>query len=188
MQLQSAGRVHAGDRALDSLGDGFGLVLAVGYQDGLAAIQDRAHPHADGVDRHVLDLFEEAGVVLDGRAGQRLQSCPRAQRAGRLVEANVAIGADAQDLDVNAAALLYALLVPLTERPVIPGGAGGDLDVVFGNVDVLVKVLVHEAGVALWMIGRQTHILVEVEGRDLGEVQAFFLVHARQFLVQAQRA
>ena len=68
-------------------------------------LEDRAHAHRDGVDRHLLGLVEEAGVVLDGLPGQGLDAGPRAERTGRLVEGDVAVGADAQDLQVDAAAL-----------------------------------------------------------------------------------
>lgn len=188
MHLQSTTGVHAGHRALDGLGHGAGLVRPVGQQDDFPAFQDRAHSHGDGVDRHVLDLLEETGIVLDGRPGQGFQPGPRTQGAGRLVEADVAIRADAQDLNVDAADFLDSPLIPIAERPIVAGGTGGNVDVLPGNVDVLKEVLVHEVMVALRVVGHQAHILVEVEGRHLREVQSFFLVHAGQFLVQTQGA
>ena len=66
MQLQGAGSAHAGDGLFDSVGDGLGLVGTVGYQDDLAGLQDGSDAHGYGVNRHLLPLVEEAGVVVDG--------------------------------------------------------------------------------------------------------------------------
>ena len=76
------------------------------------------------------------------------------------------------------------LLVPLAERRVVVGRARGDVDVLLRDVDVLEEVLVHEVVVALRMVLRQAHVLVEIEGGDLGEVEPLVLVHPHQFLVK----
>src|SRR6185437_4245198 len=98
---------------------------------------------------------EEPRIVVDGLLGQRLEPCARAERARRLVEGDVAVGADAQDLEVDPAALRDALLVPLAEGWVVAGRPRGNIDVVSGNVYVLEEVLVHEIVVALRVIRRQ---------------------------------
>ena len=55
---------------------------------------------------------------------------------------------------------------------VVVGRARGDVDVLLGDVDVLEQVLVHEVVVALRMVLREAHVLVEIEGGHLGEVEA----------------
>ena len=82
---------------------------------------------------------------------------------------------------------LDPLLVPPAEGRVVVGRARGDVDVLLGDVDVLEEVLVHEVVVALRMVLRQAHVLVEIEGGHLGEVEALVLVHPHQFLVEPQR-
>src|SRR2546430_15837266 len=93
--------------------------------------------------RHVLSGVEEPGVVVDRLFRQRLEPGARAERAPRLVERDMPVRADAQDLQVDPAALPNALLVPLAEGRVIAGGARGAVDGVSGEVDMLEEVLVH---------------------------------------------
>src|SRR2546428_427813 len=61
MQLEGAGGHHAGDRSLDGLGNGLGLVLAARHQDQLARVEDGPDAHGDRIDRHVLSGVEEPG-------------------------------------------------------------------------------------------------------------------------------
>ena len=187
MQLEGAGRHHTGDRSLDGLGDRLGLVLAARHQHQLACVEDGPDTHGDRVDRHVLSGVEEPGVVVDRLLRQRLEPGARAERAPRLVEGDMPVRADAQDLQVDPAALPNALLVPLAEGRVIAGGARRNIDVVPGDVDVLEKMLVHEVVVALRVIHGQAHVLIEVERRDPGEIDLLRLVQPHQLLVQAER-
>ena len=99
----------------------------------------------------------------------------------------MAVPSDPQDLQIDPATFDDPLLVPLAERLVIIGRSGGDVDVLLGDVDVLEQILVHEVVVALRMPLRQTHVLVQVEGGDLREIQALILVESHQFLIQPQR-
>ena len=112
---------------------------------------------------------------------------PRAQRAGGLVEGDVAIGANPQHLQIDAATFLDPPFVPGAEGLVVVGRARGHVDILPRHVDLLEEVLVHEVVVALEMILRQAHVLVEIEGGYLGEVEPLVLVHADQLFVEAQR-
>src|SRR5216110_231596 len=93
----------------------FAFVLPLATRTSLR-IEDGPDAHRDRIDRHILSALEEAGVVVDGLLGQRLEPRPRAQGAPRLVERDVAVRADAQDLQVDPAAFRNAPLVPLAER------------------------------------------------------------------------
>ena len=62
------------------------------------------------------------------------------------------------------------------------------MDVLPGNIYVLKEILVHEVVVRLLVRDRQADVLVQVERGHLGEIQALCLMHAHQFLVQAQGA
>src|SRR5437773_5000584 len=130
VQLDGTRRHHAGDRPLDGLGDRLGLGFPARHQDQPPRIEDGPDAHRDRVDRHILSALEEPGVVVNGLLGQRLQPRARAQGAPRLVEGDVAVRADAQDLQVDPAAFRNPPLVPLAEGGVVAGRARGDIDVV----------------------------------------------------------
>ncbi|MPM89818.1 hypothetical protein SDC9_136933 [bioreactor metagenome] len=87
----------------------------------------------------------------------------------RLVEADVAVHADAQQLHVdgflgNRFAECRHVCVDITR-------ALGNDGVLLVNVDVVKEVFVHKAAVALRMIRRQPHIFVEVDGVHAGEIK-----------------
>src|SRR5438093_1089431 len=186
MQLDGTGRHHAGDRSFDGLGNRLGLGLPARHQDQLARIEDGPNAHGDRIDRHTLSALEEPGVIVDSLFGQRLEPRPGAQGAARLVECDVAIRADAQDLQVDTAAFRDALLVPLAEGGVVAGRARGNVDVVTRDVHVLEEVLVHEVVVALGVIHGQAHVFVEVERRHPREVELLLLVQPHQLLIEAE--
>ena len=60
---------------------------------------------------HVVDRVEEARVVVAGLLGERLHPGERGERRAGLVEADVAVGADSEDLQVDAAGLRDRALV-----------------------------------------------------------------------------
>ncbi len=49
------------------------------------------------------------------------------------------------------------------------------------------EVLLHEVVIALRVAGSHPNVLVQVECRDLSEVEPFVAMHADQFLVESQR-
>ena len=55
------------------------------------------------------------------------------------------------------------------------------------DVDVVEQVLLHEVAVALRMRRPQAHVFVEVERRDLREIEPLLPVQADQLAVQGQR-
>ena len=119
MELQRAGGHHAGHRTLDGLRHRFRLRLAARDQEQFARIEDRADAHGDGIHRHVFPAVEEPRVVVDRLLGQGLEPRARAQGAGGLVEGDMPIRADAEDLQVDPAAIRDAFLVPLAKGRIV---------------------------------------------------------------------
>src|ERR1051325_1810294 len=187
MHLDGAGGHHARDRTLDCLRDRLRLRFPARDQDELARLENRADAHRDRVDGHVLAPLEEARVVVDRLLRERFEARARRQRAGGLVESDVPVGADAEDLDVDPAALGDAALVPLAKRGIVAGRAGRDVDVLRLDVDVPEKVLVHEVVIALRMIHVQSNVLVEIERRRAREIELPLLVQPHELLVEAER-
>ena len=53
------------------------------------------------------------------------------------------------------------------------------------DIDVIEKMFLHKAHVALKVFRLHRIVFVEIEGHDIGKRQTFFLVHADQFGINA---
>jgi hypothetical protein len=85
---------------------------------------------------------------------------PRDQFLARLVEADVTIGANAEQLQIDAAAAVNLPVVARTFRVQVVGGTVQEMDIRRLQVDVLEQMLVHEPPEAAGMgriDARQTH-------------------------------
>ena len=113
-------------------GDRLGLALAEGEQHEVAGAQDRAEALGDAVPRHVVDRVEEPRVVFARLLGERLHPGQRGEGRARLVEADVAVRADPEELQVDAAGFGDRALVVVAgvldarraTRPARGSGAG----------------------------------------------------------------
>ena len=109
------------------------------------------------------------------------------ERAARLIEADVAISADAQDLQVAVAGSRHGGLI----------GVAGGLEVVAQGIGAVqragphvhtgTQVPLHEGGVALGVPLGQTDVLVEHEASDLLEGDAPGLATASELVVEGKR-
>ena len=112
---------------------------------------------------------EEAGVVLARLPRQGLDPGARRQRRTGLVEPEVAIGADAEQLDVDAAGIV--------DRRLVAGGLRGDvLRLAVGAVDPVQSDLVGELAADDRVIGLrvstgESDVLVEQERPALGQAE-----------------
>ena len=105
----------------------------------------------------------------------------------RLIEADMTIGADAQQLQVDAAQLV--------DDTVVTGTLGGSVQigavrqVGLGRVDIHLaeQVLVHEIPVALGVLLGQAAVLIQIDSSDLGEIQIAFVVPVHQLGISAHR-
>ena len=142
MPLEDRRRAPRRERSLDGGGDRRRLRRAARDQHQVAGVDDRRQPLRHDVARDVVGMVEEAGVVGTCRGGQRLDARPRPQRRAGLVEADVTVGADAEQLHVDTAELGEQRLVPRTGVGQIVGVHIGAVDVVSREVDVVDEVLV----------------------------------------------
>ena len=104
----------------------------------------------------------------------------------RLIEGQVAVGADAEDL--NGHVTVGNDLLELGDVGVDVPGALGNVGVLLVDVDVVEEVAVHKVAVALVVGGLQTDILIQVHRVDLGKVQTLLPAATGQLLVHAHRA
>ncbi len=185
---EGSGDVH-GHGALDGLLDDGGLLLAPGHEAHLLRTHDGRHTHGDGGLGNVVEAAERGGGVGLGEVVERhLAGDGRVVRTG-LVEADVARAADAENLEVEAATGLDLVFVGLAVGRNLLGGerAAGEVHVLGLDVDVIEQVGVHEVPVGLHVLMGQARVLVEVEGRHVGEGEALLLVEADQLGVEGQR-
>ena len=169
VQLQERRRQLRRQRSVDDPLDAARLALAVREQDGAARLKDRRHSHRQRLGRHLLDVSaEERRVAAPRLRPQRDAVGARLEHGARLVEADVAVGADAENLDVDAASLGDR---PLVARHSSSGSAVPTRKLIRSRaeVDVAEQVLLHELAVRAGIVRGQADELVEIEGRRLDQ-------------------
>ena len=104
-----------------------------------------------------------------------------------LVEADVAVVADAEQLQIGIAGGSDDLIVLRAGSGGVGVGTVGHMRVVQVDVDVIEEVLTHEVVIALGIVVRKAAILVQVVGADLGKVDVALLVPSSELLVGTDR-
>ena len=94
----------------------------------------------------------------------------RVEWGTRLVEADVAIGADAEDLSVDGPELPVKAVVPGGFIDGIRVGPVWNMPISVSDIDPAKEALTHIVGETLRMVGTQTDVLVEVERTDSREL------------------
>ncbi len=112
---------------------------------------------------------------------------PRGQHRPRLVETDVAVGADAEDLDVDAARVRDRLFVARALAIRIGGRAVQKVDLIGAKIHAAEQVLVHEPAVAARVRRPDAEELVEVERPCGGEIGAAVRGQRRQLVVEGDR-
>ena len=100
----------------------------------------------------------------------------------------MAVDPQAKQLQVDAAQVPDDLVIAGAGAVAVGIHAVGDVGVGQIQVDMVEQVVPHEIGVALVVVPVQAHILVQVDGADLGEVQLARLTAADQLLIGPHRA
>ena len=188
MHLQDGARALGGHRAGDDRLDCLGLCQTVGHHQNLAGLHDGLDAHGVGLLGHqILVAVEEALVGLDGGRGQIHAVGLQLKGLARLVEADVAVGAKTQQLQVDAAHAVDDLVVLFAGIRSIGVGAVGQMDGLGADVDLVKQVLVHKAPIAFGMLLGQAAVLVQIDGGDLREIQVALVVPVHQLSVCANR-
>ena len=188
VQLEDGGGYLGGDGAGEGLLHDVRLVLAADHQQDLTGHHDGLDAHGHGLTGHLVGGGEETGIGLDGTLGEVHHVGLLLEGVAGLVEADVAVMADAQDLDVDAAHVADDLVVPLALRLGVGGQAVGDVGVGGVDVHVVKEVLLHEVAVALLVGGLQADVFIQVHGLDLGEVQVALLVPVDELVIHPHGA
>ncbi len=165
------------------------LVLAGRDQRDLARLEDGRDPHRDRLGGDVLGAEEVGGGGAACDRVERDQPGARPGTRARLVEADVAGLADAEDLVVDATRRLDRVLVVAAVGLDLGAGqvAARDVDAGPVHVHLFEQVLPHEPVVAVQAPRRHRVVLIEVEGRDVGPVEALVAMEPDQLAVDPDR-
>src|SRR5580700_222839 len=111
VKLQRGGGDGGGDGAFDGLGDGGGFRGAAGQQQDAVGFQDGADAHGNGALGEFFAGSEKLAIVVDGFLAENFQAGAGAEAGSGLVETDVAVAADAEDLQVDAAGVTDGMFV-----------------------------------------------------------------------------
>ena len=175
-----------GDRPGQGRGQRLGLALPDREQHQPLGAQDRGQPLREHPSRHLVGEVEEPRVVGARALGQLHDPRHGVQRGAGLVEADVAVGADAEHLDADAGRA-HLLLVAGRLGLEVVGAPVGTVDVVGPQVGTPHQLAPDDAPVGLGVVGRQTDVLVEQVGLAAGEREPAGRDATAQLGVGAQR-
>ena len=166
---------------------GLSLGLAVGDNQDHAGIHDGLSAHGVGLTGNIVDAVEQAAVGLNGALGEVDAVRALGEVVIGLVEADVAVVADAEQLQIRVTGVGDNLVVLRAGSGGVGVGTVGHMRVVKVDVDVIEEVLTHEVVIALGIVVRKAAILVQVVGADLGKVDVALLVPSSELLVGTDR-
>src|SRR4030095_766096 len=103
MHLQSGSADRGSDGTLDGFGDSCGFGAAGGEKKQTLGVHNRADAHGDGAFGHIRFAGENVTVVFNSFTAKGFQSRSRSQTRCWLIETDMAVAADAKNLQVDTA-------------------------------------------------------------------------------------
>ena len=187
VELQRGAGANRGERAFDHVFDGADFGGAEGEQQAASRVENGADAHRERVLRHRVEGTEDGAIIAECLFGEDLDPRARTQRAGGFVETDVAVAAEAEELDVDPAGVENALFVTAALGVKIGRRAVGHVGALWVDVDVAEEIFPHEIPVGLVVRAGEADILVEVKGRHAAEIEPFVAVETDEFLIEAER-
>ena len=197
VHLQRGSRAERGQAAFHRLLDGFSLAGTERQQHEVTGLHDRANTLRDAVGGHLVDVVvEEARVVDAGLFGQGLDTSAGGQRGTGLVEADVAVGADAENLHVDAASGFDGAIIGRAgQRDFVAVFERSAVEYVAGHMDLgWVQAERFDHGtmdgrmIGLRMGQRQSDVFVKRETTHARNVNGLVLDDLGERLIGGQRA
>ena len=171
MFLEKAGREVGDDGAVEGALDCGGLAFPPSQECNAFCIEDGGAAHGDGASGNLLFFGKVNGVVVACLFAEIHNAGSRVAGGAWFVESDVAVGANAEDLEVDPTSFddggFIGATIGIEVR--VSNGAVRDVDVVGEDVDVIEELLMHELPVAVWIGAIQAKVFVEVEGGDRSE-------------------
>jgi len=184
MELKHTSLTGGGRIAFECVVNGLRLIFARGNENARARLHNAADAHGQRLGGHLGNIFEEAGVILNGLAGKLRYVGIVDKGVAGLVKADVSVGADAKDLNVGAAGAVQLSLITAGFLFGIGSVAAGNVNGFFGQIDMIEKVLSHKAQKALGGSGINGVILIQIVGIHLGKADFTRLIGADQFFIK----
>ena len=147
--------------------------------------------------RHLVDVIvEEARIIDSGLFHQRLDSGSGGERRAWLVESDMAVGADAENLHVDAAGSRNCLVVGRSRlRDAFAVRKGRAFQRIAGNM--------HQSGIqsqrfnhramnrrmiGLWMVERNAEVFVQSKSAHVRDIHVLVFYDLRKRLIGGERA
>ena len=112
----------------------------------------------------------------------------RGEVVARLVEADVAVVADAQQLQVHTAQAADQRVVARTLGVHVLGHAVGQVGGALGQVHMVKQIVVHEVVIALVVLPGQAQVFIQVHRAHTGKIHIALVVPVHQLHIRAHRA
>ncbi len=114
MKLKGRSGDTGGDGAFEGIADRLGLATAGRQKQNLSSFKNRTNSHSDRHAWNLIEMLEEACIILSRRSSQRLDAGSTGKTGPRFVEGDMTIGPYPQQLKVDAARLTNRLIVSST--------------------------------------------------------------------------
>lgn len=177
MELECGGADRGTDRTFNGFRDGVSFRFSRGENEDSSSFQNGADAHRDGTFWNFRSFWKKAAIVFDRFLRQFFQASAGSEAGIGLVETDVAIAADAENLEVDSAGLFNGAFVFVAVGGIILAkSAAGDVDSIRREIYVLEKIGMHEVVKALWIVGREAQIFVQIEAGGLREIEALRFV------------
>ena len=188
MEAQKGGGHLGGYGAKHHIINNLGFPLAAGGKEDFFCLHNGAYSHGNRLPRHLGAMGKKAGIGLDGGLGKVYHMGKFREMAAGLVKPNVAVVADAQQLDIHRADSGQQFLILAAFLLGILGLAAGNMGIFLWNVYFVKEVLVHKITVALVVFRGEAQVFIQVYGLDLGEVQVALLVPVDELVIHPHGA
>src|SRR5215212_10522605 len=187
MQLKCCGGPHRGYGSFDELVDRLCFSSPRGHEHDVAGLEDGPDALGQAVWRYRIHVAtEESSVVPAGLAGQGLDPRSGGERGAGFVECDMPVGADPQNLEVNAAGLRNGPFVHLARSHQVRGQSVGPRHLRRIDIDLVNELVSDDAEVPLRMVLRQADVLVEHERSRLRERHRTLRHSAAELVVDQQ--
>ncbi len=143
--MQKSWRDVVGDLAFNWSFDNIGFALGPGHDDDFFSLLDGVDTHANGRFRDIIDSLEGLWSIFSGDSVEVNEPSAAVDGRRRFVESDVAGPSNTQDLNVDSTKRLDFLFVIFTELSYLSSFDFSiwNVDVLFGNVDMLEEVVPH---------------------------------------------
>lgn len=188
MQLKDGSGDLGGHRTAEGIQHSLRLILTGNDHHNTMGLHNIQNTHGVSLAGHQRLILEETGICIDGTLGQLHAVGAFDELIAGLVETNVTIATQTQQLQIHAAHAVQQLIIALAFPLCVRIHTIGNIGVIQVDIDMVEQVMPHEISIALIVVSRQTHILIQVHSLYLRKVHIALFVPLDQLLINANGA